>query len=177
MRVLINKVIIKRKNAHIYIEDKNKDVKLEERLVRLLIEKNITISTAESITGGMIGSSIVNIPGASDIFEEGYITYSDRVKHRVLKVRKETLEKYTAVSKETCEEMIVNLKNITKTDSAIAVTGYAGPGENAGLAYIGVNLFNLYSISKIILEGSRNDIRKQVCNYALNELCRIIEGI
>lgn len=144
--------------------------KIEENLVKELIDKNITISTAESITGGMIGSSVVNVPGSSDIFHEGYITYSDDVKNRVLNVKKETLKKYTAVSREVCFEMMKNLKKITGSDSVIVSTGYAGPGDGAGLAFIGVNLFDYYSIIKLNLLGSRNEIRKKVTQIALNNL-------
>ena len=72
-------------------------------------------------------------------------------------------------------------RNILKASglslAAIAVTGYAGPGDNAGLAYIGINLFNIYSISKITLKGSRNEIRKQVCTYALNELYCMVKSL
>ncbi|QQK09030.1 CinA family protein [Miniphocaeibacter halophilus] len=143
---------------------------IEKSLVSILIKNNIRISTAESITGGLIASRIVNIAGASDIFEEGYVTYSDRIKNRVLGVKKETLNKYTAVSEEVCYEMLINLKNITKADSIIVTTGYAGPGENAGLAFVGINLFNFFIIKKINVRGNRNEIRKKIANIALNEL-------
>lgn len=174
MNYFNNKYISYRKKDAIYKEEKNDDYFLEEKLVNLLRKNNISISTAESITGGMIGSSIVNIPGASDIYEEGYITYSNRIKNKILNVKEESLNKYTAVSKEVCKEMLVNLKKMTNTNSAIVVTGYAGPGENAGLVYIGVNLFNIYSINKYIFKESRNIIRKNTTIFALNELYNLI---
>ncbi|MFY9282779.1 MAG: CinA family protein [Miniphocaeibacter sp.] len=149
---------------------------IEKSLVSILIKKNIRISTAESITGGLVASRIVNIAGASEIFEEGYITYSDRVKNKVLGVKRETLSKYTAVSEEVCYEMLKNLKNIAKTDSVIVTTGYAGPGENAGLAFVGINLFNYFIIKKINVKGGRNEIRKKISNIALFELYRICKN-
>ncbi len=159
------------------IEKNKKEIlidNIEEILVKKLIDENISISTAESITGGMVGSSIVNIPGSSDVFHEGYITYSDSIKNKVLNVSESTLEKHTAVSKEVCFEMMVNLKKITGSDAIIVTTGYAGPGENAGLSFIGINLFNYYSILKMNLLGERNEIRKNITNIALNNLFLLI---
>lgn len=161
------------------MEKKNKvivDNNIEELFVNTLIDKNITISTAESITGGMVGSTIVNVPGSSDIFHEGYITYSDDVKNKVLNVKKETLKKYTAVSEEVCFEMMVNLKKITGSDSVIVTTGYAGPGENAGLSFIGINLYEKYFIIKLNLAGHRNEIRKKLTNIAINNLYILIKN-
>ena len=80
-------------------------VKKAEQVVNILKEKKIHISTAESCTGGMIAASIVDISGASDVFEEGYVTYSNRVKSKLLDVKEETIEKYTVVSSEVAKEM------------------------------------------------------------------------
>ncbi len=161
---------------YIYNEVNFKDRIVEKELVNLLKEKKFSISTAESITGGLIASKIVNIPGASDIFEEGYITYSDRAKRKILNVGKDALLEYSAVSKEVCFEMINNLKQITNTDTAITITGYAGPDGEVGLAYIGINNEDKYIIKKLKIKGRRNEIRNIMSNIAIDSLIEEIEG-
>ena len=100
---------------------------LDKALVETLKNKSLTITTAESCTGGMVASSIVNISGASDIFKEGYITYSNEAKERILGVKHETLEKYKAVSAETAAQMAEGAVRISKADISVSVTGVAGP--------------------------------------------------
>ena len=165
-----------------YIIEKNQkkykeDINIERQLVNILIEKNINISTAESITGGLVGSRIVNIPGASNIYEEGYITYSNRIKNKVLNVNQDILDKFTAVSEETCKEMIVNLKNKTNTNSSIVTTGYAGPGEQEGLAYMGINYENIYFIKKFETNLPRNEFRNRIVDIIFSSLYGIITYI
>lgn len=96
---------------------------LDKALVETLKNKSLTITTAESCTGGMVASSIVNISGASDIFKEGYITYSNEAKERILGVKHETLEKYKAVSAETAAQMAEGAVRISKADISVSVTG------------------------------------------------------
>ena len=98
---------------------------LDKALVETLKNKSLTITTAESCTGGMVASSIVNISGASDIFKEGYITYSNEAKERILGVKHETLEKYKAVSAETAAQMAEGAVRISKADISVSVTGVA----------------------------------------------------
>lgn len=100
---------------------------LAECVVKYCCNKNYSISTAESLTGGMISQSVTSVPGASGVFELGVCSYSDRIKNEVLGVRQETLLKYTAVSKQTAEEMSQGIKDLSGSDIAVAVTGIAGP--------------------------------------------------
>lgn len=152
----------------------NYDINIEKQLVNLLIEKNINISTAESITGGLVGSRIVNIPGASNIYEEGYIIYSDRIKNEVLNIDKNILNEFTAVSLETCREMMIKLKEKSKAKSIIVTTGYAGPGEQEGLAYMGINYENIFLIKKFETNLPRNEFRNRITDIVLSSLYALI---
>ena len=100
---------------------------LEKHVVDVLKEKKLTITTAESCTGGMISSRIVNVPGASAVLKQAYVTYCDEAKHTVLGVKKETLEKYYAVSSQTACEMAEGGAKAAGADVCVSVTGVAGP--------------------------------------------------
>ena len=117
-----------------------------EELARDIVERasarGVTVSTAESLTAGMIASTIADIPGASAVLRGGAVTYCDEIKHRVLGVEQETLDRYTAVSHQTAREMAVGLLELYQSDIAVSATGYAGPGggtedDPAGTFYIG----------------------------------------
>lgn len=112
----------------------------EEKLVRLLAKKQMTITTAESCTGGLIAGTIVNVAGASDVLNEGYVTYSNEAKQRLVHVKAETLERFGAVSEETAREMAAGAAKAAGSDVAISATGIAGPGggtkENRSDLYI-----------------------------------------
>ncbi|MBQ4650833.1 MAG: competence/damage-inducible protein A [Firmicutes bacterium] len=113
-------------------------------VAKLLLEKNITISSAESCTGGKFAAALCEIPGISAVFERGIVTYSNRAKMEELGVKEETLTAYGAVSPETAEEMVRGLAAKTGSDLCISVTGIAGPGGGSeakpvGLAYIGLS--------------------------------------
>lgn len=144
---------------------------LEQSLVSLLRQKKLVITTAESCTGGMVGAAIVNVPGASAVFQEGYITYSDEAKKKMLGVRQETLQRFTAVSAETAAEMAQGGARQANADVCIAVTGVAGPdpedGRPVGLVYIGCCYRGRVSVEECHFEGTRQDIRKQACRRAL----------
>lgn len=101
---------------------------MEEVVVELLKQKGVSLSVAESCTGGMLSARIINVPGASDIFERGYITYSNYAKIEELGVSKDTLKKYGAVSSQTAVEMVEGLVKKTGTRAGISITGIAGPG-------------------------------------------------
>lgn len=139
----------------------------EELLGKCLINNNISISTAESITGGLISSKLVSVPGISSVMSESYVTYSNEVKTKVLGVNKETIDKFDVVSKETVEEMLYGLKKLTNSDLCIASSGYAGPGEKAGLVYYGALYKDQISIIKKQYVGSRNEIREICANDAI----------
>lgn len=114
---------------------------LEEKIVSLLQEKGWKIASAESCSGGMIASRLVNVSGVSDVFEEGYITYSNAAKHKLLGVSKQSLGQYGAVSSQVAGEMALGAARQARARAAIAVTGIAGPGggtpqKPVGLVYI-----------------------------------------
>lgn len=138
-------------------------------------EKPLTISTAESCTGGMIASKLIEVPGISTNFIEGIVSYSNEAKIKRLKVKKETLEKYGAVSEEVAREMLAGLK----TDVGISTTGIAGPGggtkdKPVGLVYIGIKVKNEVKVFKRELKGDRNKIRQRAMMYALYNLLKIL---
>ena len=117
--------------------------KLAIKLVNLLIKKRISISFAESCTGGLLSSTITSIPNASKVFKIGLITYSNHSKNKLLKISKNLLNKYGAVSKPVCLAMVKNINKIAKTDLSISITGIAGPSggtplKPVGLIYIGI---------------------------------------
>ena len=117
---------------------------LEDAVVRLLSKYELTVTTAESCTGGMIASKIVNVSGASDVFNEGFITYSNKAKRKILDVSKNTLKKYGAVSEQTAKEMAIGGVFAADADVCVAVTGIAGPGggtpeKPVGTVYIGLS--------------------------------------
>lgn len=117
-------------------------VTLEESIVNLLKKKNMTLTTAESCTAGLLAGRVMNVAGASDIYNEGYITYSNEAKHRILGVKEGTLKEFGAVSHETAFEMAEGAARVAGADTALSVTGIAGPGggtkeKPVGLVYIG----------------------------------------
>lgn len=144
-----------------------------EQLVQCLIEKGLRISTAESCTGGMIASKIVDVPGASLVFEEGYVTYSNRVKEKLLEVSPDTIAKYTVVSNQVAEEMAAGVARTAEADITISVTGYAGPeaaedGTPAGTVYIGIYYQEQTKGYHYLFQGDRKQVREQAAQQALS---------
>lgn len=137
-----------------------------ENLVKMLFSimkgHNWTLASCESLTAGQFGASLCCIPGASDFYKGGIITYCDEVKEKA-GVRKETLEKKTAISRECAEEMAMAAKNFTGSDWAISFTGNAGPTaqDNApvGCVYIGIAYKDMARAIRYDMEGDRNTIR------------------
>ena len=139
-------------------------------------EKPLTISTAESCTGGMIASKLIEVPGISKNFIEGIVSYSNEAKIKRLKVKKETLEKYGAVSEEVAREMLAGLK----TDIGISTTGIAGPDggtkdKPVGLVYIGIKVKDEVKVFRRELKGDRNKIRQRAMMHALYNLLKILK--
>jgi len=139
---------------------------IAENAVNKLKQHKLTISTAESCTGGMVSSYITAVSGVSEIFEMGVTTYSCRIKNEILGVNNETLEKYGAVSEQTAREMAENVREKACSDIGVSVTGAAGPdgteGHPAGYVYIAVagekgTAVNLLNIEPL----SRNYVREQ----------------
>jgi len=151
----------------------------EEKAVRLLCEKGYTVATAESCTGGLLAGRIVNVPGASQVFHEGYITYSNEAKARLLGVSEETLMQYGAVSEETAAEMAVGAACKAGSNAALSTTGVAGPeGGTAekpvGLVYIGCCVNGEVTVKEYRLTGNREENRQSAVVNALKLLCEQI---
>ena len=135
---------------------------LAHKLVKKLIQKKLKISFAESCTGGMLSSTITSISGSSKIFNLGLVTYSNKVKIDILKVPKEIINKYGAVSKECCLSMVKNISKISKSNISISITGIAGPNggtklKPVGLVYIGIKKGNKIFVQKYLFK-SKNRI-------------------
>lgn len=152
---------------------------LEETIVNELRLRGMTLTTAESCTGGMIAARIVNVAGASDVFNEGVVTYSNDAKMKYLGVKNETLAKYGAVSAQTAYEMAEGAAINTGSDAAISVTGIAGPGggtedKPVGLVYIGCHVNGTTITEKFLFSGNRTRVRKSSCREALKMLLKIL---
>ena len=150
-------------------------------LTRILIKKKLKISFAESCTGGLLASTITSISGASKIFNLGLVTYSNQAKIKVLKVNKNIIKKYGAVSYECCYEMVNNLSKISKANINVSITGIAGPKggtkqKPVGLVYIGVKKGNKTQIFKYLFKNKkRSSIQKATVKKALYLVFRIIK--
>ncbi|MBU3207947.1 competence/damage-inducible protein A [Clostridium algidicarnis] len=157
-----------------YIYGENDDT-LESVVGEKLIKENLTISSAESCTGGMLSARLVNVPSISKVFIEGAVTYSNQAKVSRLSVKKETLEKYGAVSKETAIEMAEGIAKTANTDIGISTTGIAGPdgGTNekpVGLVYIGLYIKGNTLVKELNIKGNREKVRTRATIEALNFL-------
>ena len=150
-------------------------------LIRLLSKKKLKISIAESCTGGLLASSITSVSGASNVFNLGFVTYSNQAKIKVLNVSKNTIRKYGAVSHECCLAMVNNLSKISKANINISITGVAGPNggtkqKPVGLVYIGIKKGNKTSINKCLFKSKKRSlIQKASVKKALNLVFRIVK--
>ena len=150
-------------------------------LVKTLTKKKFKIAFAESCTGGLLASSITSISGASKIFNIGLITYSNQAKIKFLKVNKNIIKKYGAVSHECCLAMVNNLSKISKANINVSITGIAGPKggtkeKPVGLVYIGIKKGNKTYISKCLFKDKkRSSIQKMTVKKALDLILRIIK--
>lgn len=156
---VINEIHKRLGNAVYSTENK----RLDEAVGELLIKKNITISIAESCTGGLISSKLSNIPGISQVFNRAIISYSNASKMENLGVKPETIEKYGVVSKETAIEMAKGIRDVSKTDIGVSITGIAGPGggteeKPVGLVYISLSSKDNVQYKELRLFGDRSRI-------------------
>ena len=148
-------------------------------LVKKLIKKKLKISFAESCTGGLLASSITSISGSSKIFNLGLVTYSNQAKIKFLKVNKNIIKKYGAVSYECCFAMVKNLSKISKANINVSITGIAGPKggtkqKPVGLVYIGVKRGAKIRINKCLFKSKkRSSIQKATVKKALDSIFRI----
>lgn len=155
------------------------DETLEMAVVRLLEKHGLTVATAESCTGGLLAGRIVNVAGASEVFREGFITYSNKAKRKILDVSKGTLKKYGAVSEQTAKEMATGGVFATDADACVAVTGIAGPDggteeKPVGLVYIATYMKDSVSVERYQFKGNRAKVREQSVVKALDLLRRSI---
>ncbi len=149
---------------------------LVEELTLLLLDKNLMLVTAESCTGGLIGASMTDRPGSSAVYDRGFITYTNDSKTELLGVKKETLEKFGAVSEQVVAEMAEGALKNSRGNIALSVTGIAGPSGGSdekpvGLVYIGIATTNDKTTThKNLFEGDRTSIRQATVEKALELL-------
>ena len=152
---------------------------LSKKILNKLIERNISVSTAESCTGGLLAYSFIKNKDSSKVFKGGYITYSNEMKIKELKVKKVSLKKNGAVSYQVAEEMIEGLYKKNKTKICISTTGIAGPSGSTlskpiGLIYIGIRINKKKIILKKNFKGTRIQIQRKCVNFILKYLDRLI---
>ena len=146
---------------------------ISKKIVNKLIKKKLTISIAESCTGGLLSSALTSVGGSSKIFNLGFVVYSNESKINVLKIPKNIIKVYGAVSKRVCFDMAKNLKKISKTDISVSITGIAGPSggikkKPVGLVYIGIKKGNRTEIKKYLFKNKgRAYIQKAAVNKSL----------
>lgn len=147
-----------------------------EKIVNYMITQNITLSIAESLTGGLLSSKICSVSGASKIFLEGIVCYSEESKIHRLGIEKETIDKYSTVSEEVAYKMAENVRMLLNSDIGLSTTGVAGPnkidsyGNPKGLYYIGISYKNKTEVFKFMVDGSRKDIQNSVVLDAIKIL-------
>lgn len=158
-------------------------MRLEQEVVAALSAQGKTLCTAESCTGGWIAKRITDIPGASTVFECGFVCYSNRIKHRLLGVREETLRTHGAVSEQTAREMALGARRASGADVAVSVTGIAGPASDdtqkpVGLVYIAVTdgrRTDVQEYRSAFTGDVREQNRRVSADRALEQLRRFLE--
>ena len=163
----------KRFGDAVYTTEEN--VTLEESVIRLLEEKKMTVTTAESCTGGKLSGRLLNVSGASGVYNEGYITYANASKEKILGVKHETLETYGAVSEQTAAEMALGAAKAAGADAALSLTGIAGPGggtaeKPVGLVYIGCAVNGEVTVREYRFTGNREKNRDYAVARAITLL-------
>ena len=149
-------------------------------LIKKLNKKKLKISFAESCTGGLLANTITSISGASKVFNMGFITYSNQAKIKILKIRKNIITKYGAVSPECCKAMVVNLSKISKANINVSITGIAGPNggtkkKPVGLVYIGIKKGNKIKIIKNLFKSKkRKSIQRSTVIKAIKAVNSLI---
>lgn len=155
---------------HIYTTDS--DVTLEKAVVDLLAANKLTACTVESCTGGMLSARLINVPGVSEVFKSGYVTYSNKSKRRLLGIKKNILVKHGAVSEQIAREMAKTAAALARADVSVSTTGIAGPDggtpeKPVGLVYIGCNVCGRITVKECHFHGSREKIRESTVAAAL----------
>lgn len=147
-------------------------IDLSEKIVDLLIEKGLTISCAESCTGGMLSARLIGVSGVSAVYKCGYVTYSNQSKHEILNVKNSTLKQYGAVSSQTAKEMAKGASRKAKSDVAVSITGIAGPEggteeKPVGLVYMACNVKGNITVQKFNFKGNRAEVRESATSAAM----------
>jgi PncC family amidohydrolase len=155
-------------------------ISISQTIGELLVRKELTISVAESCTGGLICAAITDIPGSSRYFMGGVIAYSNEVKIKLLGVKKDTLDRYGAVSKQVAIEMAEGVKRIQTTDIGLGITGIAGPGGGSlekpvGLVYMALSAKEQTIWNRFVFTGKRNEIRDKSVNTMLKILLEYLQ--
>lgn len=150
---------------------------LEEKIVRELQNRGYTITTAESCTGGLLAGRILNVSGASAVYNEGHITYSNEAKERLLGVSHDTLEQYGAVSEQTAAEMAIGAARVANANVGLSTTGIAGPGggtpeKPVGLVYIGCAINGDVTVEECRFSGNREENRNAAVEAVLQLLSK-----
>ena len=171
------KEIKKRFGEAVYTTDEKET--LTDVVVKLLKKHELTVTTAESCTGGLLAGTLVGVPGVSEVFREGFVTYSNKAKRKLLDVSKSTLKKYGAVSAQTAKEMAKGGVFATDADICVAITGLAGPDgatpeKPIGLVYIACYMNDKVHVEEFRFKGDRQKIRERSVVQALDVLRRSI---
>ena len=171
------KKILDKTGEHLYGVN---DEKMEEVVVRLLKDRKKTLAVAESCTGGMLSSLVVNVPGASEVFIGGVVAYSNDLKKHILGVREDTLKKHGAVSEECVQEMTEGLKKLTGADICVSISGIAGPSGGTPEKPVGTVFIDIFEHEHITMRynftGDRNMIRTRSAMMALENLRKYLKG-
>jgi len=149
---------------------------VEKTLVELLLKNNMTISFAESCTGGMLASTLINVSGSSNVINESYVTYSEEAKMRILGVSKETLNKYTVYSSEVAEEMAEGLKKVTHANVCASVTGKAEDESGICKCDYCIIVNDSKVLENVSFQGSRNQVRTMQTKHIMNRIIEILRG-
>lgn len=155
-----------------YVYSMEEQETLEESIVKLLQKHNLTVATAESCTGGLLSGRLVGVSGVSEVFKEGYVTYSNQAKSKLLGVKEETLKAYGAVSEQTAKEMAEGMAKAAEADVAVSITGLAGPGGGTDQKPVGLVYMSCYAagenhVKECVFSGNRQKIRENSVAYAL----------
>lgn len=152
------------------------------KIVNLLIKDNLHIATAESCTGGMVCSKLVNVAGVSSVLDLSVVTYANEAKIKLLGVNADTIAKYGVVSEEVAKEMVIGISRLANSEVAISTSGIAGPSGSTKNKPIGMVCFGLkirddiYTYTKYFGEIGRNKVRLAATNFILNELLIKLEN-
>ncbi len=159
-----------------------KEVAIEQKLAEILQKHNLKLTTAESCTAGLLAGTFMNVPGVSSLYDEGYITYADKSKRKILGVKKKTLKTHGAVSRQTAKQMAKGAAKASGADVALSVTGIAGPDggtpeKPVGLVYIGCYVKGITNVIKCNFRGDRRQVREQSVQAAIELAIACMEEI